>query len=340
MTKRNFLFTELTSDILAFGKAFDGLVPSASGEPFVDARGKAVVVSADALPEIYNNTLAAIEATRSESGEIVGLPIDAKGHDKGDGAGWIVGAFLEGDKIRLLPKWTEIGQNVIGKNIRRFFSPSVDLTNNVILGGTLTNWPASRRRNGQILLRPVELETKIFRLEEVVMDEELEAVETPEETPAPSLAELMKADPSISKDVNELVTARVKDGIKAELARIQRDHEVSELAARLTGGTEDKPRGIPVPADELSAFLLSLDDQAREKAEAIFNKIVETGTVEFGELGHSKQVKGKTPFPEVMKPSLLSWLGAKGTIAEYFTVNAAELGNAADYDLSEFKEKE
>jgi len=166
MMAENLILVELTSeDALADGKPFDGL---AAGT-FMDMWFQRAELRLEDFPEIVSNTNEAIEATHTESGELVGLPIDARGHENGDGAGWIVSASLENDKIRLTPKWTEIGLELLKKGIRRFFSATVDIDNKVILGGTLTNWPATRDKKGKILLRPIELETdhQFYEMEEV-----------------------------------------------------------------------------------------------------------------------------------------------------------------------------
>lgn len=148
----NIIFVELAT--LTEGKPFDGLT---AGE-FVDMFLRKVKIKKDALKEIVTNTALAISATAEETtGEIVGLPIDVNGHDKGDAAGWIVGIELEGDVVRISPKWTDIGTDVIERGIRRFFSATIDLKNKIILGGTLTNWPATRDKEGKVLLRPIEL---------------------------------------------------------------------------------------------------------------------------------------------------------------------------------------
>lgn len=173
-TMSGFFYIELAS--LALGKAFDAVV---SGN-FVDMLGRKVTFKKADLQTYVKNTMEAIEATTTESGEVVGLPIDARGHDKGDGAGWIVEAKFEDGKVRVVPKWTEVGQELIQKGIRRFFSPTVDTENKVILGGTLTNWPATRDKKGKILLRPIELEQEDFLIidedqefeEEVIPDDE------------------------------------------------------------------------------------------------------------------------------------------------------------------------
>jgi hypothetical protein len=162
MTEHNFLFTELNQDALTEGRAFDGV---AFGT-FTDMFGREIELKADDAADYAENTRAAIEATTAESGEIVGLPIDAEGHEKGDGAGWIVGVELVDGIIRLLPKWTEIGRELISKGIRRFFSATIDVKNKVVLGGTLTNWPATRDENNRVMLRPIELQTNILSIQQ------------------------------------------------------------------------------------------------------------------------------------------------------------------------------
>jgi hypothetical protein len=157
----SFLFTELANNALTDGRAFDGV---AFGT-FNDMFGREITLDAVDAEDFVANTQAAIEATRAESGELVGLPVDAKDHDKGDGAGWIVGAELIDGIIRFLPKWTEIGRELISKGIRRFFSPTIDTSNKVVLGGTLTNWPATRDENNRLMLRPIELAANVFAID-------------------------------------------------------------------------------------------------------------------------------------------------------------------------------
>jgi hypothetical protein len=159
---KQFLFTELADDALTDGRAFDGV---AFGT-FSDMYGREITLEADDAAAFVANTQAAIAATTTESGELVGLPIDAEGHDKGDGAGWIVGVELVEGVIRLVPKWTEIGRELISKGIRRFFSATIDTSNKVVLGGTLTNWPATRDENNRLMLRPIELQDGFFTVAE------------------------------------------------------------------------------------------------------------------------------------------------------------------------------
>jgi len=164
MTITPLLLTELQSDSLTEGKAFDGFV---AGD-FVDAHGRRILVEEDELQEYADNTQAAIDETVTEGGELVGLPIDVFDHEHENAAGWIIGAELVGEVIRLLPKWTEEGIDLIEQGLRRFFSSSFDTEAKVIMGGSLTNWPATRDEEGKILLRPIELaelSNPMFRFE-------------------------------------------------------------------------------------------------------------------------------------------------------------------------------
>ena len=159
----HFTFTELSRDAV---RKFDGM---ASGS-FVDMRGKEVSFTKSELKEYMRNTQNILESTRSAKGELVGLPIDENNHDHNGGAGWIVGLSLDQKRgiIEFAANWTERGVELIGKNMRRYFSPTIDISNKVILGGSLTNWPATRTQQGRMLLRPVELSTGMFAVEEKV----------------------------------------------------------------------------------------------------------------------------------------------------------------------------
>lgn len=158
MTATNLIYVELAVEtpLLDEGKAFDGLAPGT----FVDRLGRDLSVTWDDLKKVAANTRAAIEATRGESGAVRGLPIDATNHDQGDAAGWIIGVELDEDRkvLRFIPKWTELGRELLSQGLRGFFSASIDLAKKVVLGGTLTNWPATRdHETSNILLRPIEL---------------------------------------------------------------------------------------------------------------------------------------------------------------------------------------
>jgi hypothetical protein len=159
---------------LAEGKTarrqFDGM----KAGKFTSMDGRGVEFLPADMGAFLEGTKAAIEATRSETGVIVGLPIDMKNHDHGNAAGWITDAALAGDVMRFTADWTQAGADLIGAGLQRFFSPSVDMQNKAIIGGSLTNWPATRA-NGKTLLRPIELSTGVYSLE-TSLDERLSMI--------------------------------------------------------------------------------------------------------------------------------------------------------------------
>jgi hypothetical protein len=148
------LFTDLAQGDPS--KPFDGM---AAGT-FIDMYGRRATFKKEELSTYVANTKKALASTKDSSGAIVGLPIDCRNHDHGDAAGWVVDCELaaSGDKVQFMPRWTQLGQELIGKDIQRFFSPTIDTELKVIQGGSLTNWPAMRsNKTGEILLSPVEM---------------------------------------------------------------------------------------------------------------------------------------------------------------------------------------
>ena len=358
--RTGFTFTDLS---LTEGNEIDGM---AAGE-FIDMWGR--ITTIDKLEEYVSNTTENLEATRTEAGELVGLPIDAQGHDNGDGAGWITGVRQEGDIVRFSVKWTEIGRELIEKGIRRFFSPTISTENRVILGGSLTNWPATRTRKGKILLRPIALSEQIMEAEyeeppiahilQGIRDfltsrfagapdkkdaqkdspEELRAMEneiSPEkvaELRAAWLAELSSEPPA---DLTALVEGEVNRRLTAQLEAEQRKQHIAEFSARVVGGSDDKPIGLPVAKDKLEAFLSGLTPEQQTEAEAILADIHDKAAVDYSEHGHSKQLQGQSELPDWAKPMLKGWVEKGKTIEAFFSANKTELGDQTSYNLTEF----
>lgn len=451
-----FLFVDLA---LADGRPFDGL---AAGE-FIDMYGRKVSFKPDELDEYAANTQAAIEATRSESGELVGLPIDTRNHDRGDAAGWIVGVEREGNKLRFTPKWTDLGLDLISRGIQRFFSATVNVVSKTVLGGTLTNWPATRDKTGKVLLRPIELsmpallaveeslneriarirrafdaqfdvyekpgywvidvfddyvivesEQKFYKVtfeddgEEItfadandwtevkrswvesamseVNNGEPGAAEISEDGEATMTTELTKeelqsliaeqvkavlgelttppaknsgGDNDNPSDLLELfnlqgaseeVVAAIRETLleqydqiqqKAKreaaemIANVRREANISEFCQKVTGGTEDAPRGLPVKSDELKNFLLSLNPDQLKFATGMLETIVKSGLVEYTELGHGKKTKGTQPLPAEIAARLDSGELKLADLSN--PILAPILGDLEQYDLSKWE---
>lgn len=230
MSKTNVLFVELQSP-LTDGRAFDALVP---GE-HIDMLGREVQFKKSELADYVANTQKAIDAATSESGEVVGLPIDTLNHNHENAAGWIVAVELVGDVVRVIPKWTRIGRELISEGIQRFFSATIDLQNKTILGGSLTNWPAIRGKGGAVLLRPIELSESLC---EIVQDDgsqikELDMAKAKVEQP--ETKELEVKEDNVTNVTNvSFDLAALKAEMKAEaLAEFQAENKEDDATKRL-----------------------------------------------------------------------------------------------------------
>jgi hypothetical protein len=322
---------------LTEGRPFDGM---AFGK-FVDMLGREVELNADDRDDYITNTQAAINETQTESGELVGLPIDAGNHDKGDAAGWIVGVELAGDIIRLIPKWTKIGLELIGEGLRRYFSPTVDVNNKTILGGALVNWPATHDSKGRVLLRPIELSSSIHSIHEVGdMSEKTEVVEevlaaTPDDVqPEQAAIEEPTADAvaELTQQIREDERARWQAHYQAQLAQEREQAHIAEFAQKMQAA------GLVIGYEEIEAFLGSLNTAQREGAESILTRIVEGGLVQFNELGHSKRLDRETvELSGFLANTLRQFVADGGTPEEWFRINP-ELGDMNRYDLSAYEE--
>lgn len=429
---QDFIFVSLAAQQTG-AKPFDGMAVGT----FYDMRGVKCVFKAEELPEYVKNTKAAILSTTDADGNPVGLPIDPRGHyHDEDAAGWIIDAELAetGDKIRLFPRWTRLGEELIGSDLQRFFSPTIDPTNRVIMGGSLTNWPATRTPKSEILLKPVELQMSepTLQLTDGSLDEQVNRckqafydlywsidafpvevfedhliaylednlwrvaytvdaegaysfapqgewvkvklsyveaalnwvkrlfrgkaaqaepiVSTPQAPQMATAGDVVQgasnmpepgnpvspAHAELTAEQNARIEALVEERsqlrVAGLLAQKERENRTAEFSARMVS------KGLPVGANDLTAFLASLTAEQQDAAEKILSRVAETGLVPLGELGHSQTVNGNKPLPAGVETSLRSWISAGQTIAEFFRVNAIELGNQADYNLAEFTE--
>jgi len=353
-----FAFIDLS--MIGESRRIDGM---AAGS-FVDMWGRETVFEVDELPLYVVNTKRALESTRGENGEIVGFPIDRQNHDGGLAAGWITDVSLAEGRavIEFDVRWNEAGKSLIGSDDMRFFSPTVDTDAKVIIGGSLTNWPATRTADHQILLRPVELSASMQTCEPPAKLGFTEAVKqvidgviaglrkAPENTnpekekpqmDEPEIVELAAPQPQAvdlsSPEATVLIQRRAEEIAAEQRAAEQRAAQIADFAAQMTGR---KSRAIPVEAERLSAFLTGLTDEQRTEAQSIFTRIADNGLVDFSENGHSAVLAGVRELPSYAKPLLTKWLASGNAINEFFLVNAAELGDMGDYNLLEFtKEK-
>ena len=356
---RSFLFTEL-SDV-----ADDVIVPmdGLAAGTFTSNSGRQVTFDPKDLPEYVANTKAIIESTRTGKGEVVGLPIDEDAHDHKGGAGWIVDADLDKARnvVRFMVKWTKQGTKIIKDNTRRFFSPTTDVTNKAVLGGSLTNWPASRSQAGHMMLRPVELSNDLKQIDtEVLVERLLELPLAMAKGQTQSQSQELSKSPEGEKQMSETINPNIADLLKtpeaiAELGRQANDkaqelvmadrrkREVVEFASTLVGGTKEKPFGLPVRADDVVQVLLSLPLPQAKAVEKLLTMAL-NAAIDFAEHGYAYAAdgalmnSGKPRLDDTMKSYLSQWLSSGQTVAGFFEQNP-ELGSMNDYNLAEFVEK-
>lgn len=375
MPKKDFLFVDLS--LAGDNKVIDGM---AAGT-FTDMWGRETVFVPEELPAYVANTKRALESTKDSNGQIVGFPIDAYGHVADEAAGWITDVNMaEGRSIiQFTVRWNSIGVNSIGGDTMRYFSPSIDVNQKVIVGGSLTNWPATRTEDHQILLHPVELSAQLQSLPDMGLWERVEMIvdkvtsrlavrlpgatnpepQAPEITPiveadmpkfedltdeqkatlrSQALAELTSGTPPV--ELQTLIDKRAGEIAAVELAQAERKAHIAELTAKWTGGTDAKPYGLPIPATELAELLTSLTPEAQGKVEGVLSRIFEAGLIDFQEHGSSRVQEGTAILPAEIAVSLNHWIDAGQTIEAFFKANAADLGAMADYNLTEFRQKE
>lgn len=328
MELTGFYYVELQE--LTRGKPFAGM---AAGS-FVDMSGRHVELGAVDMAAFVENTNAFIAEFKGRG--MPGLPIDARRHDKGDAAGWIVaaeaGEVRSGEEVipavNLTAEWTQLGLELLQGRMMTNFSPTIDLTNKTIRGGSLTNWPASVDKNGVPLFAAVELAQGIraiaplpeleqgvlFKEHDVMtievtneqLDEMVDArvkaqlAELNAQLPA-QLAEALgvAGDAQVANiaELAEVIRKQEQARWQQQLADLQRRSKYADLAADFTGGTSDAPRGIPAKADDLRDALLKLPAEQAEFWLDLLGNIQRAGLAEFSEVGHGKRTNGKRELP-------------------------------------------
>ena len=140
----------------------------------------------------------------------------------------------------------------------------------------------------------------------------------------------------------EGVGAMVKSRVDTEVALEMRKLEAVSLSVEMVGGSVEIPHGLPVEADEMEKFLLSLNAEQYEVAKTMFSAIRENGLVDFEEAGADDPDKSeKKQLSAPMKAVLRNSMSTGATVAEFFEINKSDLGEMSEYDLAEFEaEKE
>ena len=344
----DFLFVELSTSPDEL-KMIDGL---AAGT-FTAMSGQEVTFKAEDLESYIANTKAIIETTMTEKGEVVGLPIDKNGHDHHGGAGWIVDLELDAARnvIRFVVKWTKEGIDLIRGNIRRFFSPSTDPSEKVILGGSLTNWPATRDKQGKMLLRPVELSQS---MKEIDMEKTLEELQAENATLAAQVAALEAAKPAPVDETQDLkdlgewmegsgdgveeLSRKAQERAELIIRTERRKDKAVEFASRIVGGTKDKPWGLPVKTSRIVKLLLSLPEKQAQEVQELIG-LVYKNAIDFAEHGiDGANYNFKPKLSAELASVAKLWVDSGKPIKEWFAeMGESVVGKYEDFNVSEFE---
>ncbi len=341
------------------GKWFEGF---ATGE-FVDMFGREIEITEEDLDFYLKNTRKAIRATKElESEEIGGLPIDARDHERGEAAGWIVAVRMseEGDKLLFKPKWTVIGQDLLKSKLMRGFSATFSLEDMVIMGGTLTNWPATREDSVPILA-PIELsETSLAKkivdglVNKLSKENNIEGVtqmskdkvkiaDLTEDQVAELGMQYVQAQLGKDEKVTNLseymeleIDKRSDEKIEAQLVLNKRNADIANFVSEVTEGSEEQTVGLAVPTDKLTELLEGINDDMRELAYVIFKAILDKGIVDFSEQGTTENTTGKKELPKETQTALND-----GTLkVKDLSMSSMDLGDLNQYNLSKWQKKE
>jgi phage I-like protein len=347
-----FSFAELSASVISpDGKFIDGVAPGT----FIDMYGKKVTIPQADLNAYIKNTQRVLDSTKDSSGAIVGLPIDKADHDHQGGAGWIVGLELDKTRniIKFLVKWTKEGAELIRGNIKRFFSPSLHLGQKIILGGSLTNDPATRSKDGLMILRPVELSA---HLKEIHMNKTIDEILAEKDAAHKQEVDTLRAQLQAAKktedeeidlspeaiasflnsstgvdELSKLATKKAEQVIHLE----KRKTKIAEFASMIRGGTPQKPYGLPIKTHKLISLLLRIPAKESDEVMELITSVWKL-SIDFQAHGFNGElVSGKRLDPEF---AILArkWVGSGKTIHDFFKVNADVLGDIAEYNISEF----
>ena len=147
-----------------------------------------------------------------------------------------------------------------------------------------------------------------------------------------TVAEFMQT-PEAEAELERRANERADTLLKAE----QLKSKAVEFARKLTAEGE---YALALKADELTARILALPES--EKVMELVGLIADAKIVNFSERGHNgkeKEEQTGAKLPEAIEGLLSAWVKAGKSPEEFFAVNP-ELGQASEYDLSAYQEKE
>lgn len=318
---------------------------------FVDRNGKDV--------EIGETDLDAFAANFEAGTAGQDVPVDLE-HAYGEAAGWVRRLWRDGEKLLAEIEWNSLGRQLVGDQVYRYVSASLDLAGKVLRSVSLVNFPAVKG------LAPVELSEGVYGLESLppssvgLVERVVEAVRgllegrttdlemittdsemddetgggemgmTDEERAA--LREELRGELVAEMEARRQSEAELREQLRGELqaeltARFERRQGFAEFAERVCGGDA----GLSAKPEDVVEFLAGLPEDAVEQAQAL----LESKVVDFSERGSGRDGNaGKAEVPRELRAALTMWLESGGELAEWFAINEDVVGPMAGYDLS------
>lgn len=100
---------------------------------FTDMNRKTVTITQEDLDAFISNHAA------NTAGQDVPVDVD---HRRQEAAGWIVRLFRDGNVLRAVPRWNAHGARLVGDQMYRYISATINLAQKTIISVSLTNFPA------------------------------------------------------------------------------------------------------------------------------------------------------------------------------------------------------
>lgn len=100
---------------------------------FTDMNRKTVTITQADLDAFVSNHAA------NTAGQDVPVDVD---HRRQEAAGWILRLFRDGDVLRAVPRWNTHGARLVGDQMYRYISATINLAQKTIISVSLTNFPA------------------------------------------------------------------------------------------------------------------------------------------------------------------------------------------------------
>lgn len=315
MQEEQFLFIELKEMQTPLDSSQVVWIDALAVGMYRDMWGTKFKITQADLEKYVKNTAQALASTKDANGNLIGFPIDQRNHSHAEAAGFFNNIRLgDNGKVQLAVIWNEAGKGLIQTNTFRYFSPTFDTEEKVILGGSLVNYPAFRSQKHELQLSPVEaglytvaegegddfikrLANKLWALVGGNTDKEGDELETKQEFQETreeqqsmeirNFSDVLEAE-EMRGDLDAYVQAKVVEAtaaVKAQakqeaLEEIQRQNKIGAIAQKLAEAQMmEKEKAIE--------FLDGLSDERLTEMEVMADRAAEKSTVDLSELGEA-----------------------------------------------------